>query len=286
MPEWREFLSLDYWREHAIVGAYALAALVLFVIFVIGTFPYDQALTGVLMPLGFKLSYMEEHPAFPIGAVLEDVKLVSLDQPATSPLLSSDSLKLTPGLGILIGRPGVGIHADLYDGTARVSVRRSANVTELFFNLNNINLARYPLPPSTGIGLKGIASADGNFAIADHQPSSQQGSATLDGRDLDFALMKGLPSFRFTSIKGSVQLDNATLRINSFQATGPDMNVSGSGLIHLGRTVASSMMELTLRISPTVAGRARLGILFAFLPHPPDNRPFLFHGPLMMPSVS
>ena len=64
------------------------------------------------------------------------------------------------------------------------------------------------------------------------------------------------------------------------------MTVSGSGLIHMGPTVASSMMELTLRISPTVAGRVHLGVLFNFLPHPPDNRPYVFHGPLLMPSVS
>jgi type II secretion system protein N len=286
MPDWREFLTLDYWREHAIVAAYALAGLVLFLVFIVGTFPYDQALTGVLMPLGFKLSYQDEHPAFPIGAVLEDVNLISLEQPSTPPLISSESLKLTPGLGTLIGRPGVAIHADLYGGTAWVSVRRSGDLTQLFFDLSNINMGSYPLPPQAGASLKGIVSGGGNFAIMDHTASSQQGSLTLDGHDVDFALIKGLPSLRFSNLKGSLQLDGPTLRINALEGSGPDMKVSGSGLIHLGPTVASSMMELTLLISPTVAGRAHLGVLFAFLPHPPDKRPYLFHGPLLMPAVN
>lgn len=286
MPDFREFLSLDYWRDHAIVLAYAAFGLVLFAIFIIGTFPYDQALTGFLMPLGFKLSYQDEHPAFPVGAVLEDVKLISLEQPAIAPLLSSESIKLTPGLATLIGRPGVAIHADLYGGTAWLSVRRSGDLTQLFFDVDSLNLGRYPMPPQVGASFKGIVSGDGNFEIADHSVATQKGKLTLNGRDLDFTLVKGFPALRFSNVKGAVQLDRATLQINSFEGSGPDMKVSGSGLIHLGPTPATSMIELTLRISPTVAGRARLGVLFAFLPHPPDNRPYLFHGPLLMPSVS
>ena len=286
MPEFGDLLRLDYWREHSIVAAYALAGLVLFAIFVVGTFPYDQALTGALVPLGFKLSYQDEHPAFPVGAVLEDVKLLSLDQPAAPPLIQTDALKLTPGMGTLIGRPGVAIHADLYGGTARVSVGRSGNLTKLIFDLSNIDLARYPLPPQFGAGLKGIVSANGNFQMVGQVIASQQGNLALDGHDLDFVLLKGLPPLRFRNLNASVQIDQATLRINDLQGSGPDMTVSGSGLIHMGPTVASSMMELTLRISPTVAGRARLGVLFAFLPHPPDNRPYIFHGPLLMPAVN
>ncbi len=64
------------------------------------------------------------------------------------------------------------------------------------------------------------------------------------------------------------------------------MTVSGSGLIHIGPTLARSMMELTLRITPTMAGRIHLAVLFNFLPHPPDSRPYIFHGPLLMPAVS
>ncbi len=286
MPEFDEFLSLDYWRDHSIVAAYALAGLVLFAIFVVGTFPYDQALTGALTPLGYKVSYQDERPAFPVGAVLENVKLLSLNQPAAPPLVQSDALKLTPGLGTLIGRPGVAIHADLYGGRARVSVGHSGDLTKLTFDLSNIDLARYPLPPQVGAGLKGIVSAKGNFQMAGQAIASQQGALTLDGHDLDFVLVKGLPTLRFRSLKGSLQIDQSTLRINDLQGSGPDMTVSGSGLIHMGPTVASSLMELTLRISPTVAGRVRLGVLFAFLPHPPDNRPYVFHGPLLMPSVS
>src|SRR5262249_7953923 len=146
MPEFEELLSLDYWREHAIIPAYLGVGLLLFVIFTIGTFPYDRALTSALIPLGFRLSYDDERPAFPVGAVLEDVRLVNLAEPG-APLLQSEALKLTPGLGTLFGRPGVGLRADLYGGRARASVRRSGGFTSLDFTLSNIDLSRYPPSP-------------------------------------------------------------------------------------------------------------------------------------------
>lgn len=286
MPEITEVLSLDYWRDHATVAAYAAAGLVLFVIFTIGTFPYDRALTSALVPLGFKVSYDGEHPAFPVGAVLDDVKLVNLEQPGAPPLLQSEALKLTPGLGTLIGRPGVGLRADLYGGRARATVRRSGGLTTLTFDLTNIDLSRYPIASKLGTALKGIVSGSGDFETADSTMQAQKGNVVLDGRDLDLVVIRGFPGLKFSKLKGSFQIDQATLRVNALEGSGPDMAVSGSGLIHIGPTLASSMMELTLRITPTMAGRIHLAALFNFLPHPPDGRPYIFHGPLLMPAVS
>jgi type II secretion system protein N len=286
MPEFGEVLSVDYWRNRAIVVAYSVAAVVFFILFTIGTFPYDRALTSALVPLGLKVSYNGEHPAFPVGAVLDDVRLINLEQPAAPPLLQSEALKLTPGLGTLIGRPGVGLRADLYGGKARASVRRSNDVTVLIFELSQIDLSRYPVPPQTGATVKGIVSGGGEFEVADRTMNSQKGNLSLDGHDLDVTVIRGFPSLRFATLKGSFQIDRATLRINALDGKGPDMAISASGVIHMGPTVAASMMELTLRITPTVAGRTHLGVLFNFLPHPPDARPYLFHGPLLTPAVS
>jgi type II secretion system protein N len=283
MPDFAEMLNLEYWREHTLVVAYGAAGLLLFFIFIIGTFPYDRALTGALAPLGFRLSYDSEHPAFPIGATLENVQLISLDQPAT-PLVSSELLKLTPGFGILIGRPTIGIRADLYGGRVWATVQRDGDLTGLDFRLTDIDLSRYPIQAQLGTTLKGIISGGGYLAVM--RQMAQQGSVTLEGHDLDFALMRGLPTIRFSTLKGSFQIDHATVRVNTLEGTGPDMTINGSGVIHLGPTLASSMIELTMRISPTIVGRTRLGVLFAFLPHPPDNRPYIFHGPLLMPQAS
>jgi type II secretion system protein N len=286
MPEVVELLSLDYWRDHVMAIAYAGAGLLLFIVFTIGTFPYDRALTSALVPLGLKVSYNAEHPAFPVGAVLEDVRLVSLDQPGASPLVQSEALKLTPGLGTLIGRPGVGINADIYGGNARATVRRAGDSTNLAFSLTDIDLARYPMSPQYGVNLKGVVSGGGNFAIINRALTSQVGDLNLDGHDLDFGLGRGMPAVKFSNVKGSFTVDHATLRINALEASGPDLALSGSGVIHLGPTLAGSIMQLTLRITPTMAGRAKLGVLFAFLPHPPDNRPYILRGPVLTPSIS
>lgn len=286
MPEFGDILNLDYWRAHTMALVYAAAGLVLFFIFTIGTFPYDQALTGVLMPLGLKVAYESERPAFPVGAVLEDVTLVSLYRPSAPPLVRSEALKLTPRLGTIIGRPAVGMRANMYGGQVRATVRRGGDGVGLDLELTDIDLAHYPVPSTLGTTLKGIVSGQADFQDIAPRMNTQKGDITLDGHDLEFSLVKGFPSLRFASLKGSCTIDHATLRVNALEGRGPDMTISGSGVIHMGPTLAQSMMEMTLRISPTIAGRARLGVLFAFLPHPPDNRPYIFHGPLLMPQAS
>src|SRR5579875_2945249 len=286
MPEFGEFLTLDYWREHRMALLYALAAVVLFIIFTIGTFPYDQALTGALTPLGVELSYDSQRPAFPLGAVLENVRLKNLEQPAAPPLIQSESLKVAPGLGTLIGRPTLRISAAMYDGRVRARVARRDDTTALALDLTDIDLSRYPAARTVGTALKGIISGKQDLKSLGPGISAQAGNVTLEGHNLEFAPVKGLPPLRFTTLRTNCRIDHATVRVNALQGTGPDMTVSGSGINLRGPTVAQTMMDITLRIQPTVAGRTRWGMLFAFLPHPPDNRPYIFHGPLLMPQAS
>jgi type II secretion system protein N len=286
MPELAEVLNIDYLREHSMVLAYALGALFFFIIFAIGTFPYDEALTGALLPLGMEVTYTSERPAFPLGAVLENVRLINVERPSAPPLVQSESLKLSPELGTLFGRPSIGISADMYGGRVWASISRHSDMTSLDLEVRDIDLSRYGVSPAATSTLKGIVSGKASFAGLGPTLNSQTGNFTLEGRDLQIAPVQGVPPLRFARLKGSCQIDHATLRVNALEGNSPDMTISGSGVIHLGPTLAQSMMEMTMRISPTVAGRTRLGLLFAFLPHPPDNRPYIFHGPLLMPQAN
>jgi type II secretion system protein N len=285
MPDLNEIFSLDYWREHRLVLLYAAAALVLFVIFTIGTFPYDQALSGALLPMGLKVSYSAERPAFPLGAVFNDVRLVSINRPSP-PLMQSDSLKLTPGIDNLIGRPAIGIRSEMYGGRVSIKIRRHADITRLDLDLDKVDFSRYPTAPLLGFTLKGLFSGQADVQSAGPSLNSQKGTFNLQGSSVELLLVKGLPPLRFASLKGVCNLQGQTLRVNNLEGRGPDMAISGSGVIHLGPTVGQTMMEMTLHISPTIAGRTRLGVLFAFLPPHPDGRPYIFHGPLLTPQVS
>ncbi len=285
MPDLNEIFSLDYWREHRLALLYAAAALVLFVIFTIGTFPYDQALSGALLPMGLKVSYTAERPAFPLGAVFDNVRLVSLNRPSP-PLMQSDSLKLTPGIDNLIGRPAISIRSEMYGGSAWIKLYRRGDITRLNLDLDKVDFSRYPTAPLLGFTLKGLFSGQADLQSAGPSLKAQKGTFVLQGSSVELLLVKALPPFRFASLKAVCNLEGQTLRVNNLEGRGPDMAVSGSGIMHLGPTMAQTMIEMTLRISPTIAGRTRLGVLFAFLPHPPDGRPYIFHGPLLTPQVS
>jgi type II secretion system protein N len=285
MPELGEVLTVDYWREHTLGLAYAVAALVLFLVFMIGTFPYDQALTGALMPLGLEVTYTSERPGFPLGAVFEDFRLLSADHPSAPPLVESESLKLYPALGMLIGRATVGLRAEMYGGRVWANVRRNGEAMALQLALTDVDLSRYPPPPALGTPIKGIVSGTADFQNLGSAMNEQKGNVSFEARQVEFSPIRGFP-LQFTRLAGSFNLDGQSLRVNALEGGGPDMAISASGVIHLGPTPAQTMIDITLRITPTMAGRTHLGALFAFLPHPPDNRPYILHGPLLMPQAS
>ena len=78
MARW---LTAAFWREHLLLASYGIWGLFLFLVFLISSFPYRDALSGALSPAGLTLSYEDQHFHFPIGAEMENVRLVRLGNP-------------------------------------------------------------------------------------------------------------------------------------------------------------------------------------------------------------
>src|SRR2546421_5234407 len=125
---------LDLMRDHLLELAYAAAGLLLFLIFLLASFPYADALTGVLSPLGLSITNSGQQFAFPIGVRLNRVRVI--DGSADHPLLESDSMRVSPALmALLLGSPGVVVHADLYGGALKFRARKSGDGTTLMIDL-------------------------------------------------------------------------------------------------------------------------------------------------------
>lgn len=285
MDNLRDLLTIDYWREHRLGLAYAIFAAVLFVVFMIASFPYARALSVALVPIHLRVSYAGQRPAFPIGAVLEDVRLLDTRQPGRPPLFQSEQLALGPALSTVIGRPALSVTAQAYGGRAALALRKESRLTGFSFDLENINLARYPLPRDARVKVAGIASARGSLEI-DPLGVSQAGSMNLDIRELALSLGRAMPQISFHNLSGKFQVNRGTLRIDRLAGTGPDMTIEITGTVHLMPTAAQTTVDLTASIRPTAAGRTHLGLLLNFLPHPPDNRPYHIRGPLTAPALT
>src|SRR6202040_842966 len=105
----------DFVREYATRIGYATIGVLCFFAFLLATFPYTDALSGLLAPMGLRLSTKGQGMSFPFGVSMDGVML---DSPASGrPFFQSDKLRVTPTLlSMLIGSPGVKISADAYGG--------------------------------------------------------------------------------------------------------------------------------------------------------------------------
>src|SRR5258708_13462074 len=134
-------------REHRNAIVYAAFGAIVFVASLAATFPYAATLTALLRPLSLGFSSSGQGLNMPLGAALSDVRVVSLE-PASPFEIESPDVTLAPALGaLLLGEPGVRVHAQLYGGALRAPVYRKGAAISLTFSLGDLGLARTtPLP--------------------------------------------------------------------------------------------------------------------------------------------
>lgn len=285
MPELSDLRTLEYWRQHPLLVAYAAVGVVLFLLFVIGGFPYDRALSGSLAPMGLELSYSDQHPRFPIGAVLENVRLRDASRMDNQPLFAGEEVALAPGLGTLLGRPSLDLKADAYEGVIKVSLGQSKSLTTVSFVLDRINLAQYPVPIKIHLSIRGRVSAVGALQVDDSTRVTQTGSLHLTVHNLSVGMGPGMPHLMLATLEGSARIDHGVVWIQHLTGNGPDLSLDLNGSIRLGPTAATTIVDLSGHLHPTVVGRAHLGFLLSFLPHPPDYRAYTIRGSLASPAL-
>ena len=272
-------------REHAIQIAYLVAGAVLFVAFLFATFPYTDAISGVLQPMGLRLGSRENGINFPIGIKMTGVSLDSTFDGRA--VFQSDQLRITPSLlSMLIGSPGVKVHADAYGGKLEVRARRSGDATSLSFTGSDLHLERYTALRTLGLNLGGAVSGDGDFSISQQGVAADRGEINLTGADALFRLFPGSPPIKIGSLIANLKLDNGKLTLQKIESHGGDLTISARGVIELEPYLPDSGVAIRFQIETTPAGRAQLGLLLNFLPHPPNATPYFIHGTLGAPALS
>jgi type II secretion system protein N len=286
MADLRQYLTLEYWREHSLMAAYVAWGVILFLVFTVGNFPYQDTLSAIVMPLGCKLAYDDQRSSFPIGAVLENVRLISQDSTGGM-LFQSADMTLAPALGsMLIGRPGLHINAEAYDGRILATVWRIRDGIAIDFDARTLNLARYKMAAQYGVRLIGTLSGAGSLALSQQSLNGSTGHFGFTGKAITLRLGGTFAPITLTDCSGTFRLDNGKLKIEQLDGKGPDLTLHVNGEATLGPDIADSTLQATLELNPTPMGRARLGILLGLLPRPPDSRPYQIRGPLLSPTIS
>jgi type II secretion system protein N len=274
-------------RAHRGAIVYSAFGAAVFIASLAATFPYAATLTALLRPLRIGFSSSGQGISLPLGAALGDVRLVSLE-PAAPFEIESPSVTLAPALGaLMLGEPGVRVHAQLYGGALRATVYRRGAAIGLSFKLSDMGLAQVAAMRGLGGNVIGRISGGGWAEMVANGTGAATGELDFSTANLTIRVAEGFAPIRLGKVEGSLKLaPGGPLRVNKVSGHGPDGEIEGHGTIRLDPNAAQSQINLVFTITPSAQGRTRLGVLFGLLPHPPDARSYLLSGPLLTPSIS
>lgn len=271
-------------------AAYLVVGLIVFVIFLIASFPYGATVSSMLAPYHLRLTYDSQQISPPIGVELVGVRLMPAGVTQSGPLLQSPEVTLVPTLSALfLGHPGLRLRARLCDGTVKTTLRQHAGVIDLNFDLDEINPAQCGPLRSLGAIVEGRVSAFGTARIVSPNLPDNSAQMTLDGRQVVITLINGIgfPPVELGTVTGALHLSNGTIAIERAQAAGGDAEMEAAGSIQLGATLADSTVDLQFTLTPTPAGRDHLGFFLNMLPPRQDPAtPYTLRGPLLQPNLS
>jgi type II secretion system protein N len=274
-------------RGKWLIAIYGVFGLAVFVTFVAASFPYSDALSSLLAPYQMKLVYESQHMNMPIGARLEDVRLLSTIGSAPQLILSSPDVTLAPALGsLLLGRPAISVSADLYGGNVSATIYQRAGATNLSFVLSALSLAQSEPLRQLGTKLDGNVSGIGTAELKSPLLPDNTGRITLDSRDVVVEIVDGAPPIRLGTVSGIISLEDGVVTMHDVEAHGGDLEVKAEGTLRLDPDIEESDVEMQLSLVPTPSGREHFGLFLKMLPHPPEEGPYDVSGPLMSPNVT
>jgi type II secretion system protein N len=272
-------------HEHTTALAYTAVGVLLFFASLLATFPYADTLTGVLAPMGLRLTMRDQGLSFPFGIRMDGVMLDSPD--GRRQLFQSERLRVTPAfLSMLSGTPGVTISADAYGGNFDLHARRIGDATVLSFRGADLHVENYPALRAMGLNLRGVISGDGDAYITQRNILADHGVIHLSASGASYQLFAGMKPLKLGDITGSAQLDHGKLTIEQLDSHGGDLSISGRGVIDLQPNLPDSEVAIKFQLATTPTGRERLGFLLNFLPHPPAAGPYFLSGTLAFPRLS
>ncbi len=285
------------------LAGYGLFAALLFVAFVTASFPYGDTISAIVAPMRLKIVFQAQRMSFPIGARLEDVRLLSTATQPEELLFQSSDVTVAPGLpSLLLGRPCLRIRAHIFGGVAHATVRQRAQAASVDFELESISLAQVSRgqahlaealseaegdpPHQLGAVLSGDLSGSGSAQLKGPDIMADSGRIILNGRNVTVAIVNGFPPIQLGAVSGDVSLNEGMVTLRDIRAHGSDGDLEASGEIWLAPALADSSLELTVSLAPTANGRAHFGLLLNMLPHSPSKGPYHIEGLLTSPSVS
>lgn len=278
-------------RIIAQVLAYTLYGLVVCLVLVYITFPYDLLRQRVVERFSqdqVRLAITRLRPGFPPGLSVHNVRLLANHLDLPEAVMHMQKLHLQPAwLSLLSGTLQVKGDATLYSGRLQGEIRSSTvndtSTWEAKGRFADLHLERHPLVRKDGEAfLRGRLEGDLDLTL-DHNGQMQQGAVRFRLQPLVFVGSQGLrlPSRReitCDTVESQLKMIVRQLQIVSFTCRGQDLNIQASGTVNWQQPLENSGLNLHLQIRSETAYKQELDLLGTLVRRRPDRRGVLSFG--------
>ena len=256
----------------------------LFVVFLLRTFPYDPLIKRLLSSVNsgaVVVEYKEPSFAWLKGLEISNLRVVSTNtEDGHPPFLECGHFWVRPAFGALVrGNPyAVQVRADLYGGAALGEIRYTAGNLVGNLQWQDVELGRYrTLTSLLDEGqVAGRVSGQFDFEARGTNLNSGQGNGevTIDAASLTVAKISGftVPDLHLRQTKVKFTIHSGRLEVQEFNAAG-DVSVQGSGQVVVRDPLQESVLNLRATLLPTPTTPDALKALLALIPRAPGAKP-------------
>jgi type II secretion system protein N len=264
---------------------YGLYTGVLFIIFLIANFPYDEIVQRFVKSVdlseqGLRLQVGGGRFAWWRGYELQRVRIMSTDGAADAlPLFEASSIYVRPGFdGLLRGQiNSVNVLGSLYGGQVDGMLAMGEGMRRVMITIDGLQLHRYPtiasllqLQDGAVAGeLSGVVTIEAHGT--DVAETRAEAALDLDKASLtDATLTNGLtlPALHFDKAAMKLSLQGGRVELQELDANGPELRLSANGQIALRQPVSDSVLNLKLTALPGADSPEEVRTLLSLLPQP------------------
>jgi type II secretion system protein N len=270
-----------------IVG-YALYGLVICLVVVYLTFPYDllkQRLAEQFVPPSMHLTVDHIGPAFPPGLLLDGIRLTADRLTIDGPVVQAEALGVRPvWRSLLAGAMQTQLRADLYHGRLQGRVLPAGTPEaphwQILADFADIQLAHHPFAQKEkGAFLRGQLDGDVDLTLGTAGKLSQgminlrlQSVVLLAGQHPGLPLQRDISC---NTLQGQIKITATQMQIVSLTCKGDDLVIQARGAVNLQQPWQKSSLNVYLQIQSEAAYKQELGLIATLLRRRLDRRGML-----------
>ncbi len=280
------------------LALYAAYTLLLFVLFVAGTFPHESVLRRALDPgptAPFTVELRGVRLGWTLGYTIDELRLLARGADSSLPILDTSRVYAAPSLlGLIRGRPfPLTIAAALYGGSLDATTDLGPDAYDVHAKVSGLDVARYA---GLRLFLEGTLQGhvSGTVALAGNPTKPASTNGVVDLRATDVALEGGkvrgitIPDLHFPELRLVGTVKAGRVDLGDVNARGREVSVVGSGSLLLAHPLAATLLNLDVTITPAPDLPDNLRLAFNLIPGEPtpggDRKLHLF-GTLAQPKL-